>query len=592
MLKVNNLSKAYGSRVLFHGVSFSLAPGERVGLLGRNGSGKSTLFRIILGQEAADEGEVVLPRGYQSGHLEQHLHFSEASVLHEACLGLPPDERSQEYRAEIILSGLGFSDADMRRPPAEFSGGFQIRINLAKLLLSEPNLLLLDEPTNYLDIVSLRWLTQFLAAWRGELIIISHDRGFLDSVITHSMIIHRGNVKKIAGGTSKLANQLAQDEEIHERTRVNLEKKRKDLETFINRFRAQASKASLVQSKIKMLEKMPTFEELADLPTLDFSFCELPFAGKQMVDVRNISFHYPDGPALIEDLTLTIRPGDRIGIVGKNGKGKSTLLRLLAGELHPNSGSVSMSQNVALGYFGQTNISKLSPGRTVEQEIERANETLHRTKVRAICGTMMFSGDDALKKIEVLSGGERSRVLLGKILAQPTNVLLLDEPTNHLDMESVEALLESLEEYKGAVVIVTHSEEILRRLASRLVIFDHEAPRVFNHEYQYFLEKEGWEEDEGMSRSQGVTLKGSNSAPKRQSLRGKDRRRLEREAKKAEQRVEELERDTEKLEQELLNLAQSGDIDTLQSLSDELQKRKAEIEGAFAEFERLASVLE
>lgn len=495
MLQVSDLSKAYGDRVLFEDVTFSLTPGERVGIVGRNGSGKSTLFRLILDEEHPDSGRISMPRGYRVGHLAQHLSFSESTLLAEACLGLPPQSRDEEYRAEIILAGLGFAESDLQRAPAEFSGGYQIRINLAKLLLSEPNLLLLDEPTNYLDIISLRWLAAFLRDWEGEMMIISHDRLFMDSVTTHSMLIHRGAVRKMPGDTAKLYEQVLLDEEIFEKTRLNEAKKRRELENFINRFRAQASKASLVQSKVKALARMGEKEQLEEIESLDFRFCEEPIPGKQAADVRGVSFHYPQGNDLIRRLSLTIARNDRIGVIGKNGKGKSTLLRLLCGELAPTDGTISFSPNVRIGYFGQTNIARLNPRLTVEEEISAANPKLHRTKVRAICGTMMFSGDEALKKISVLSGGEKSRVLLGRLLALPTNLLLLDEPTNHLDMESIEALIESLKSYDGAIAIVTHSELILRELITRLVIFQGDAPALFNHDYEYFLEREGWAEE-------------------------------------------------------------------------------------------------
>ena len=501
MIQAVNLSKAYGDQIIFDDISFSMVKGERLGLVGRNGSGKSTLFKIIIGEETADQGQLVFPRGYTCGHLAQHLRFTENTILGEACLGLPAYERDQEYKAEIILSGLGFSESDMYESPENFSGGFQIRINLAKVLLSEPNLLLLDEPTNYLDIVSVRWLTRFLRAWKNEIIIISHDRDFMDSVTTHTMLIKRSQVRKISGGTEKLYAQVAQDEEIYEKTRVNEDKKRKEIEVFINRFRAQAAKATLVQSKVKALERMGLKKELKDEKSLDFEFRYAPFQGKSLIETRNISFAYPNepgkapNPILIENFSILVRPGEKIGIIGKNGKGKSTLLKLLAREISPNSGEILSTGYLKQGYFGQTNISRLDPKLTVENEIFNANTSLSRTAVRSICGTMMFEGDKAEKKISVLSGGEKSRVLLGKILAEPSNLLLLDEPTNHLDMESIEALIESMQAYQGAALIVTHSELILRQVVGRLVVFQDD--KVFIHEdsYEDFLTSIGWTDE-------------------------------------------------------------------------------------------------
>ena len=591
MLQASNLSKIYGTRALFEGASFSLTSGDRVGLVGRNGSGKSTLFKLILGQEATDSGAITSPRGYRIGHLEQHLKFSEESVLKEACLGLQPEERELEYKAEIILDGLGFSEEDLLKPPSSFSGGFQIRINLAKLLLSEPNLLLLDEPTNYLDIISVRWLETFLRAWKGEMIIISHDRLFMDKVTTHSMLIHRGQIRKIAGDTEKLYSQVLQDEEIYERTRLNEDKKRQQLEVFINRFRAKASKATLVQSKIKALERMGRKEELQDEETLDFEFREAPLPGKQVAEIHDLTFHYPKGPVLIRGLSFAIGRNDRIAVIGKNGKGKSTLLQLLAGELSPSSGRVNLNQNAQLGYFGQTNIGRLNPNLTVEEEISQANPKLHRTATRNICGTMMFSGDDALKKVSVLSGGERSRVLLGKIIAEPTNLLLLDEPTNHLDMESIEALIESLKSYDGAVVIVTHSELILRELATKLIIFQGEHPKMFLHDYEYFLRKEGWGDDAQITQTRTKESKKSKIPPAAVE-QGKTKKRslttLERKVKETEDKICALEAELKNTEKLMAEALEKKEHDKFKPLSERLSQLHDTLEEKFSEFEQIS----
>ncbi len=583
MLQVNSLTKAYGPRTLFENVSFSMIQGERLGLVGRNGCGKSTLFRLILGDESPDSGTISMPKGYRIGHLAQHLTFTKNTIVEEACLGLRADERDETYRAEIILSGLGFSEADYQKPPSAFSGGFQIRLNLAKLLLSEPDLLLLDEPTNYLDILSMRWLSGFLTCWQGEMIIISHDRLFMDDVTTHTMYIHRGDIRKIKGDTTKLYNQVAQDEEIYEKTRVNEDKKRKELEVFINRFRAQASKATLVQSKIKALERMGQKEELAEEATLDFRFCSAPNPGKVLMEVKNLSFHYDKGSDLISNLSMTIGKQERIGIIGKNGKGKSTLLRLFASELAPTNGSVSLSPNARIGYFGQTNISRLKPTLTVEEEIGSVNQNMHRTIIRAICGTMMFSGDDALKKIGVLSGGEKSRVLLGKLLAQPSNLLLLDEPTNHLDMESIEALVESLKTYEGSVIIVTHSELILRALATRLIIFQGDVPQVFEHEYDYFLEKFGWEEEGGAPTTHKKEAKSAEQTEEQKEIAKRMRA--------SEEKVSTLEKELKKAEDALAKAYQSQNTDESQKLAKKLQEIKSAIDSEFEVMESLEASL-
>jgi ATP-binding cassette subfamily F protein 3 len=406
----------------------------------------------------------------------------------------------------------------------------------------------------------------------------------MDSVTTHSMLIHRGEIKKIAGPTSKLYEQVLLDEEIYEKTRLNDEKKRKELEAFINRFRALASKATLVQSKVKALERMGKKEQLMDEQVLDFAFTPAEFPGKLMAETNDISFGYEPGQDLLGGLSFSISKNDRIGIIGKNGKGKSTLLKLLAQEISPASGSMTLSPNCKIGYFGQTNISRLDPKLTVEGEVALSNPKLHRTKIRAICGTMMFSGDEALKKVAVLSGGEKSRVLLGKILSEPTNLLLLDEPTNHLDMESIEALTESLKSYDGAVIIVTHSELILKELATSLIIFQGDSPRLFPHNYQYFLEKEGWQDEDG-----SVT-KSSSSEKKTNSANGAEKSKVRNHKQVAtlEDQIMQMEEEIQKLEHKLALDYQTHAHDDALKLVKQIEEKRLVIEAKFKEIEALA----
>jgi len=493
MLQINDLSLSFGGQALLDEISFNLHSGERIGLVGRNGSGKTTLFRLITGEVRPDEGRISLPKNYTIGYLQQHLRFSEPTVLQEACLGLRAEEKDQVWKAEKILTGLGFSPEEHYKSPAEFSGGFQVRLNLAKVLLAEPHLLLLDEPTNYLDIVSIRWFTRFLQRWPSELMLITHDRDFMNSVTTHTMAIHRRKIKKIAGDTAKLFEQIAVEEEVYEKTRQKEEKKREETIEFINRFRALAARASLVQSRVKALEKMGQKQELAKVMDLGFRFNSLAFPAKQLMRVKEISFGYTPERTLIEDFSLDIGKKDRICVVGKNGKGKSTLLRLLAGELAPQSGQITNHADCRIGYFGQTNIERLDPNLTIEQEFTRLRPDLKYGDIRKTCGAMMFGGDLALKSISILSGGEKSRVSLGKILLAPTNLLLLDEPTNHLDVESCDSLIAAIDDFPGAVIIVTHSEMFLHHLAKRLIVFSEERAALFEGTYQDFLDRVGWE---------------------------------------------------------------------------------------------------
>ncbi len=521
MIKIINLSKSFGGQSLFDNVSISVNQKERIGLVGRNGHGKTTLFRIIIGEEQPDSGEIAVPRGYRIGYVTQHLLFTEPTVLAEACRGLPEHLHGETWMAEKILSGLGFTKLDMQRPTSEFSGGYQVRLGLARVLVSDPDLLLLDEPTNYLDIVSIRWLEKFLRQWKSELMVITHDRSFMDSVTTHTVGIHRKRVRKIEGGTDKYYEQILKEEEIYEKTRVNDEKKRKEAELFISRFRAKARLAGMVQSRIKALEKQDKLDRLDKIKTLDFSFSYKAFPAKVLMTVDGLSFSYGDGE-LIPNVGFTVGKDDRICVIGKNGKGKTTLLRLLAGELVPKAGRIISHGDMSIGHFSQTNTLRLNSLYTIEEEIMSAG--CERQRSRDISGAMMFEGDMALKKIEVLSGGEKSRVLLGKILAQKSNLLLLDEPTNHLDMESSEALLAAIDGFEGAAIIVTHDEMFLHTLANRFVVFQGGRVTVFDGTYQNFLEKVGWEDER-----EGPSQRSASPAPRgadRDTVSKKDSRRI------------------------------------------------------------------
>ena len=582
MIKINQLSKSYFARELFAGVSFQMNAGERLGLVGRNGHGKTTLFRLILGQEEPDSGEITIPRNYRIGHLEQHLRFTRPTILEEAALGLPEEESHSIYKAEAILFGLGFSQADLGKAPRELSGGFQIRINLAKLLLSEPNLLLLDEPTNYLDITSVRWITRFLSNFKGELILISHDRDFMDRVTTHTAVIHRQKVRKFEGGTAKAYAQIVLEDEIHEKTRANEERKRAHAEAFINRFRAQASKAKMVQSRIKMLERLPKLDELADIESLDFEFRHAPFTAKILLDARDLSFGYTPDHLLFRHMNLTINARDKFGVIGNNGKGKSTLLNVISGGLMPVTGEINTHPDMRLGYFAQTNIQRLNPKLTIEEEIEQTNPALTRTQVRNICGTMMFGGDLALKKVTVLSGGEKSRTLLGKILAQPSNLLLLDEPNNHLDMESIDALIESLQNFPGALLIVTHNERILRALATKLIVFHRGKVDVFNSGYDEFLEKIGWEEENDGKGAQKKPTSRNNYNEKKE--REKAERREKARIEKLEALIMKSENALKQYNEQLEIEANRNNLAQINELSKKISRVKQEIEDLYHQY--------
>lgn len=592
MLQVNNISKAFAGQVLFEDLSFNMPAGARVGFVGRNGSGKSTLFKMILGEESLDSGQINIPKNYKIGTLKQHIEFTKPTVAEECYQVLPPELKYETYRVDKILSGLGFSTEDFHKDPNSFSGGYQIRINLAKVLAIEPNLLLLDEPTNYLDIVSMRWLKKFLVQFDGEVIIITHDREFMDSVATHIMGLNRKQLKFIKGDTEKFYTQLLEEDELYEKTRANFDKKKKEMERFVERFRAKASKATQAQSKLKQLEKLGDMDELAQESDLDFQFNYKDIASKNILQVSNLSFSYEDGPQLFEDVSFSLEKGECLAIIGKNGKGKSTLLNCVAGELSPHSGDVKFHPSCEFSHFGQTNIERLHTQNTIAEEVTSVAPDLPTAKIRQICGTMMFSGELADKKISVLSGGERSRVMLGKIMAKPSNLLFLDEPTNHLDMQSIESLSDSIVNFDGATIIVTHSEMLLRRLATKLIIFHQNGAEYFLGSYDDFLEKIGWEEDVSSEKEAKPKL----SKKEMQRMRSEIIKERSIILKPLKNRLEQLETAItsneillEEKNYELVKASELSDGDSITKLSKEVSDLQDMIE---RDFEELASVQE
>jgi len=603
MIVVDNLSKNFGKQSLFDNISFKVNRRERVGIVGRNGHGKTTLVRMIAGLEEADSGSISMPRNYRIGYVEQHLDFKAETVLDEAARGLAADARSERWRVEKVLAGLGFDKGDQDKRPSELSGGFQVRLNLAKVLLSDYQMLLLDEPNNFLDITSIRWLERFLLAWPGELMLITHDRSFMDKVVTHVLGIHRRKARKISGDTGKYYAQIAQEEEIYEKTRVNDERKQKEMDLFITRFRAKARLGGLVQSRVKSLEKMEKRDKLQAIRTLEFSFAEKPFHHKYALSADGLSFGYDPGEPLIKDFTMTIGARDRVFVVGKNGKGKTTLLKLLAGALQPGQGEVTSPQSVAMGYFEQTNVSGLVDSNTVLDEVASANVNEDPKLPRLIAGAMMFEGDDALKPVRVLSGGEKSRVMLGKLIATPVNLLLLDEPTNHLDLESSDALLAALDDFDGAVIMVTHNERFLQTLAERLVVFQNGGVLVYEGDYQRFLDKIGWKDEEDRSRGRvSVEVKNKEGVVSWDRLNPREFRKikselvaersrvlrpLEKKMQEKEKAVERLDTDLQKMNAAIVEASRLKDGFRVVELSKSMHQAKTEIDILLEDLEKL-----
>ena len=589
MIQLTNLSKSFGGQTLFNDVNFKMQSQQKIGFVGRNGSGKSTLFKMILGEEPYDSGSISIPKNYRIGTLKQHLVFTEPTVREECALVLSEDEQWNFYKIEKLLFGLGFSEADLDKDPWSFSGGFQIRINLVKLLATEPNMLLLDEPTNYLDILSLRWLKGFIKEFDGEVILITHDRDFMDSVTTHTMGVQRKSLHIVSGDSHKYYGTLELADETYEKTKANQDKKRKDLEEFVARNKARASTAALAQSKQKELDKMDDMEDLKSDATLSFNFNYKDTPAKVIFRAEELGFGYNPEEPLFQNITFAMEKGKRLAIIGKNGKGKSTLLNTIAKELKQLSGVVGYHGTTTFAHFGQTNISHLSPNNTVMDEIYVGNAGLSEAQVRSICGGMMFSGDNAKKKISLLSGGEKSRVMLGQILARHVNLLLLDEPTNHLDIDSIEALTNAIKKFKGSVIIVTHSEELLRRVCDRLIIFAKDGAEYFDGGYDDFLEKIGWEDEEQEVKVKAAPKSNNKENKKLKAQLVRERNKitspLKKKVEKFENKIMKLEELLETHHQELIEVSNSGDSSALMELSKLVSKEEAEVEALFEQFE-------
>jgi len=596
MIQLINISKKYSSQELFNNLNIKINKGNRVGFVGRNGSGKSTLFKVILSEESVDDGQVVIPKNYKIGSLKQHLTFSEKTLREEASLALEEEMKYDVYRVEKILFGLGFSKDDLDKNPLSFSGGYQIRINLAKLLVTQPNMLLLDEPTNYLDIVSLRWLEIFLRSFEGEIILITHDRDFMDSVCTHTMGLVRKKIEILSGDTHKFYKSLSANDELYAKQKVAQDKKVKELEEFIAKNKARASTASLAQSKVKQLEKMEMLDDLMFDNNLSFKFNFKDTPAKVLLSVKDLSFGYTSDKLLFQNISFNLQKGECLGIIGKNGKGKSTLLNTIAKELKSLSGDITYHTSASFAHFGQTNITHLSDNNNVMDEIYVANPKLSEAQVRSICGGMMFSGESAKKSISLLSGGEKSRVMLGQIIARDVNILLLDEPTNHLDMDSIDALTKAIQSFKGGVIIVTHSEELLKQVCDRLVIFTNDGAKYFDGGYKEFLEKTGWEDEFQEEKSKPKPKSNNKENKKRRAelvtQRNKTTLPLRKKVEKLENEIVQLEAKIELNHIELIELSHKNDSFALIELSKNVALDESRVETLFLEFEEVQTELD
>ena len=646
---VQDLHIEFGPRVLFDSLSFVVEQGDRIAFAGQNGAGKSTLMKCIVGALEPDRGKVMLPKHTQVGYLPQDgIHISGSPLLEEVLGSVGNivelqqvvdelsadlqklDSTSREYkdtleeigrlelilldrdatrlrpRTESILRGLGFADKDFTRDCGEFSGGWQMRIALAKLLLQEPEVLLLDEPTNHLDLQSQRWLEQSLRTYRGAICIISHDVALLDSLVTRTIAFHHGRAEEYAGNFSFYLKESKLRKEVLLRQAKAQQREIAKTQEFIDRFRAKATKATQVQSRIKQLEKVELIEVEDDDAVMSFHFPPPPPGGHTVVKLEKACKAY--GPiTLLNGYDFTMAKGDRIAIVGVNGSGKSTFTRLISGTEEPDSGEFSFGHHTQVAFFSQTHADVLNNEQTVLECVEAAASRETRPMVRNILGCFLFRGDDVFKKIGVLSGGERSRVALVCMLLKPANFLIMDEPTNHLDFQSQEVLQRALQEYPGSYCIVSHNRQFLDPIVNKVLEFRlGYAPRLFYGNVSAYLETVEAEERRAKEMAQQQTA----ATPAAQAQAGgnrKDARRAREMArqqrnkilKPLQQELEQVEADIatkderkECISAELENPANMSDNQKLMELTQEYQQLERESEALYTRWEELSEQIE
>jgi ATPase subunit of ABC transporter with duplicated ATPase domains len=539
MISLSRISKQYGRQLLFVDTSFQLNPGEKVGLVGPNGAGKTTLFRMIVGEEAPDEGDVSIPRKLTVGYFRQDVEeMSGRSVLDEAIAGsgrvgdlhheleelnhaMADPERAgdmdrvlerfgevqEEYehlggyalesQAREVLHGLGFDDARIDGDVGALSGGWKMRVAMARVLLGRPDVLLMDEPTNHLDIESIIWLEAFLKSLPGALLMTSHDRDFMNRLVTKVAEIDSGEITVYTGNYDFYERERALREANREAAYARQQAMFAKEQRFIERFAAHAAKAAQVQSRVKALEKIEKVEPPRKRRVVEFDFRQPPRSGEQVAVLEGITKAY--GARLVHDgVNLTIRRGERWCVMGRNGAGKTTLLRMIAGALQPDRGTVAIGASVKMGYFAQQALDLLNPDLTVWEQIEKDFPHESTGALRNLLGAFQFSGDDVEKKIRALSGGEKTRLVLARMLLDPPNFLVLDEPTNHLDLATKEMLVKSLHEFEGTMMFVSHDRMFLRGLSNRVLELGGESgteaqPHAYPGSYVEYVERTGHE---------------------------------------------------------------------------------------------------
>jgi ATP-binding cassette subfamily F protein 3 len=651
-----DVSLTLGTKTIAQGLDLRIAPGERVGLVGPNGSGKTSILRLIAREQQVDGGRLRIGQGMRVGYLPQDivvesglgvLDFVVSSVPGRAALeeeithtgaelekvAVEPGNEElaselaerlselherlhhfgvffTEHQATRILAGLGFRTEDHTRPIRELSGGWKMRALLAALLFQRPDLLLLDEPTNHLDMPSVAWFGGFLRKYTGAFILICHDREFLNEQIERVISFEPEGVRSYPGNYEQYRAQRAEEEIVLRNKSRNLAREKEKAEEFIDRFRAKASKASAVQSRVKALARMEDVHEYETRRVMRFRFPPCDRAGNEVIRASGLSKHYGER-VVFSGLDIRVQRGEKIAIIGANGAGKTTLLRILAGEMEPSAGAVERGHNTKFAYYAQHHTEKLHANSSIYDEVRSENRDLTMTQVRTLLGSFLFGEDDIEKKIGVLSGGERARVALAKMLAAPGNVMLMDEPTNHLDLESSEALAEALTSYEGTLLFVSHNRSFVRRLATRIWDMENGRLETFPGSLDEYLESErsklaGETKDSVRPASQAPPAKGAAmpsakaeaAAPREKASRAddKERKRLEAEERRSKRRLLELEKKAADLSARMQTLdaaqkARGEAIDSPQAQADHDLRFKliAEYQTGHMELEALSA---
>jgi len=640
LLIAQDICLAYGKKVLFDDASFTLGPKDRVGLVGANGTGKSSLMKIIAGAQHADSGTLTFARGARLGYLPQELAgLPSGTVVEavlstvpgrdtletrlqstEAALAQAPDEETQlelaqaladlhteldhfeehygRHHAERILKGLGFREADLAKPTGALSGGWRMRAALAGLLLQDPDLLLLDEPTNHLDVPTLTWFDDFLRRSNKSLILISHDRDFLNRQVKRVLSLEIEGLRSYVGNYDTYKRQRAEEMEQLKARSAKVEARRAELQAFIDRFGAKATKARQAQSRAKMLEKLEEVHLLEERSTMSFRFPEVERSGRDVAMLEGIHKRY-GSQVVYSGLDARVERGQRIAVIGANGAGKTTLLKILAGELEPDSGKVALGHNVVMGYYAQHHADTLDKRNTIFEEVQPLAADKPQSYVRGVLGAFLFSGDDVEKPIGVLSGGERARVALAKLLLRPSNFLLMDEPTNHLDLDSSEMLIEALQGYGGTLLFVSHNRAFVNGLATQ--VWDVAEGKVVPYsgnldEYLYHQEQRRLAAEAATAGERARA--GDKAAPA--ALTEKDRKRLEAEARqrrsavegpikkeisRIEERIAKLEAEQKECEAQLADPALYNDFARAKPLMDKHRDGKEALEALYMEWE-------